>query len=52
MSKKISIIGYGAITYHFGNGNYYKKDDAQQRKIMEYITFLAKAYMPIFVVES
>jgi hypothetical protein len=29
-SKKRSIIGYGAIINHFGNGNPYKKDDAQQ----------------------
>ncbi len=27
--KKISILGYGAITYYFGNGNPYKKDNAQ-----------------------
>jgi hypothetical protein len=25
-SKKIFVIDYGAITYHFGNGNPYKKD--------------------------
>jgi hypothetical protein len=30
-SKKRSIIGYGAITYYFGNGNPYKKDDAQEQ---------------------
>ncbi len=28
--KKRFVIGYGAITYYFGNGNPYKKDDAQQ----------------------
>jgi hypothetical protein len=30
-SPFVFIIGYGAITYHFGNGNPYKKDDAQQQ---------------------
>jgi hypothetical protein len=29
-SKKRFIIGYGAILDHFGNGNLYKKDDAQK----------------------
>jgi len=29
-SKKRFVIGYGAITYYFGNGNPYKKNDAQQ----------------------
>jgi len=31
-SKKRSIIGHGALIDHFGNGNPYKKDDAQQQK--------------------
>jgi hypothetical protein len=26
-SKKRYVIGYGAITNHFGNGEPYKKDD-------------------------
>ncbi len=29
-SKKRYVIGYGAITNHFGNGEPYKKDDWQQ----------------------
>jgi hypothetical protein len=42
-SKKKSIIGYGAITNHFGNGNLYKKNDAQQQKFMEDVMlFVAK----------
>jgi hypothetical protein len=49
-SKQRFVIGYGAITDHFGNGNPYKKDDAQQQKIMEdLLLFVAKAYMPISV---
>ncbi len=28
-SKKRSVIGYGAIIDHFGNGNPYEKNDAQ-----------------------
>jgi hypothetical protein len=31
-SKKIFVIGYGAIIEHFGNANPYKKNDAQQQK--------------------
>jgi hypothetical protein len=34
-SIKRFVIGYGAITNHFSNGNHYKKDDAQQQKFME-----------------
>ncbi len=49
-SKKIFIIGYGAITNHFGNGNLYKKNDAQKQKIMEDVMlFVAKTYMLIFL---
>jgi hypothetical protein len=29
-SKKRFVIGYGVITYYFGNSNPYKKDDAHQ----------------------
>ncbi len=29
-SKKRFVIGYAAITNHFGNGNPYKKDNAQK----------------------
>jgi hypothetical protein len=29
-SKKRFVIGYGAITEHFGSANPYKKDDAQE----------------------
>jgi hypothetical protein len=49
---KNSIIGYGAITNHFGHGNPYK-NDAQQQKFMEdLLLFITKAYMPIYIVES
>ncbi len=49
-SKKRSIIGYGAIIDHFGNGYPYKKDDAQKQKFMEdLLLFAPKAYMPISV---
>jgi hypothetical protein len=42
-SPKINLFGYGAITNHFGNGNLYKKNDAQQQKIMENVMlFVAK----------
>jgi hypothetical protein len=34
-SIKISAIGYGGITEHFGSSNPYKKDDAQQKNFME-----------------
>ncbi len=52
-SKKISIICYGAIINHFGNGNPYKKDDAQQQKFMDNLfLFVAKAYMPISIVKN
>lgn len=51
-SKKRSTIGYGAITKHFGNANPYRKDYAQQSKFMEDLLFVAKTYMPIFIVES
>ncbi len=48
--KNRFVIGYETIIYHFGNGNPYKKDDAQQQKIMEdLLLFVAKAYMPISV---
>jgi hypothetical protein len=51
--KKKSISSYGAITNHFGNGNPYKKDDAQQQKFMEdLMLFVAKASMPIYIVKS
>jgi hypothetical protein len=47
------IIGYGAITNHFGNGNPYTKNDAQQQKFMkDLLLFVAKAYMPIYIIES
>jgi hypothetical protein len=34
---------------HFGNGNPYKKDDAQQKFIEDLLLFVAKAYMLISV---
>jgi len=34
-SKKRFVISYVAIIDHFGNGNPYKKYDAQQQKFME-----------------
>jgi hypothetical protein len=47
------IIGYGSITYHFGDGNLYKKDDAPQQKfIKDLLLFVVKAYMHIYVVEN
>jgi hypothetical protein len=50
--EKRYVIGYGAIIDHFGNGNLYKKDDAQQQKFIENLLFVIKDYMPIFIVES
>jgi hypothetical protein len=47
-------IGYNTITKHFGSANPYKKDDAQQKNIRGGLVklFVAKTYMPIFVVEN
>jgi len=51
--EKRHVIGYGAIIDHFGNGNHYKKDDAQQQKFMEdLLLFVVKGYMLISIVES
>jgi len=41
--EKRHVIGYGAIIDHFGNGNRYKKDDAQQQKFMRTCCLLSKA---------
>jgi hypothetical protein len=51
--KKRFVISYETIIDHFGNGNPYKMDDAQQQKFMEdLLLFVAKIYMLIFVEES
>ncbi len=49
-SKNRFVIGYGAIIDHFGNGNPYKKDDAQFME--DLLLFVAKAYMLISIVEN
>jgi hypothetical protein len=41
-SKKIFVIGFSAITYHFGNGNPLKKDDARQQKLWKTCCLLPK----------
>ncbi len=51
-SKKWFVIGYAAIINHVGNGNPYKKDDAQQKFMEDLLLFVAKAYMPISIEES
>jgi hypothetical protein len=52
-TKKRSTISYGAIIKHFHSANPYKNDDAQQQKFMkDLLLFVAKTYMPIFIVES
>jgi hypothetical protein len=52
-SKQRSIVGYGVITYHFGRTTSYKKEDLGQKNFMEDLPlFVAKGYMPIFVVEN
>jgi hypothetical protein len=46
-------MGYEAIIDHFGNGDPYKKDDAQQQKLKEYLLlFVAKTYMHISIEKS
>jgi hypothetical protein len=50
-SKHRSVVGYGAITYQFGNITPYKKEDLGKQKFMEdLLMFVAKGYMPISVV--
>jgi hypothetical protein len=51
-SKKWFFIGYEAIINQFGNGNPYKKDDAQQKFMEDLLLFVAKAYMSISIEES
>jgi hypothetical protein len=52
-SKCRYVVGYGAITYHFGTTTFYKKEDSRKNKFMEdFLMFVAKGYMPIFVVEN
>jgi hypothetical protein len=52
-SKHRSVVGYGAITYHFCRIIPYKKEDLGQKNFMEgLLLFVAKGYMPIFVVEN
>jgi len=51
--KERCVVGYGAITKHFGSVNPYKKDDLQQKKFMgDLLFFVTKGYMFISVVES
>jgi hypothetical protein len=38
------------IIDHFGSINPYKKEDAQQKKFMKDLLFVAKDYMPISIV--
>jgi hypothetical protein len=46
-------MGYEAIIDHFGNGNPYKKDDAQEEKFMEdVLLFVAKTYTHISIERS
>jgi hypothetical protein len=48
-SKKRYFVGYGAIINHFGS----TKDDVKQKQFMEnLLLFVAKMYMPIFIVEN
>jgi len=52
-SKHRLVVGYGAITYHFGNIIPYKMEDLGQKKFMEDLfLFVAKGYIPIYVVEN
>jgi hypothetical protein len=52
-SKKRYVVGYGVITDHFQSITPYKKDDVQQFKFKEnLLLFVAKAYMPISIVEN
>jgi hypothetical protein len=52
-SKPKFVVGYGAITNHFGSTIPYKKKDLGQKKFMEdLLLFIAKGYIPIFVVEN
>jgi hypothetical protein len=51
-SKMKSMVGYKAITYYF-QSSIHKKDDAQQLRFNEdLLLFVAKAYMPISIVEN
>ncbi len=51
--KHRSIVGYGVITYHFSSTTPYTKEDLGQEKFMEdLLMFVAKGYMPIFVIEN
>jgi hypothetical protein len=46
-------MGYEAIIDHFGKGNPYKKDDAQEEKFMEdLLLFLGKTYRHISIERS
>jgi hypothetical protein len=52
-SKHRYVVGYGAITDHFGSTTPYKKEDLGQKKFMEdLLQFVAKGYMFISVVEN
>jgi hypothetical protein len=46
-------MGYETIIDHFGNGNPYKKDNAQEEKFMEdLLLFVAKTYTHISIERS
>jgi hypothetical protein len=52
-SKRRFVVGYGAITNHFGSIIPYKKEDFGQIKFMEDLfVFIAKGYIPISIVEN
>ncbi len=50
--KHRSIVGYGAITNHFGTTIPYKEDLGQKKFMESLFLFIAKGYMPISVVEN
>lgn len=47
--KQRCVVGYGAITEHFGSVNLYKNDDLQQKKIMEDLLFLLLKVICLFL---
>jgi len=46
------IVGYGAITNHFGNTTLCKEDLGQKEFMENLFLFVAKGYMPISIVEN
>jgi hypothetical protein len=47
-----SIVDYGVITNHFGLAKCYKEVDAQQLIFKKNLLFVAKVYLPSFIMES